>query len=60
MQNSIGLAMWDSAHGSVSETEYGTSALLEIGPVANKTQNPVQIPAVRLAVTSATVIPTVL
>lgn len=58
MQNCIGVAR-DSVHGSVSETEYGISALLEIGPVVNKTQNPVQIPAVLLAVISATVIPTV-
>ena len=45
--------------GVFQETEYGVSALLEIGPVVNKTQSPVQIPAALLAVIPATVIPTV-
>lgn len=49
-----------SVRGSVvSETEFGVSALLEMGPVLNETQSPVQVPAVLLAVIHTTAIPTV-
>lgn len=50
----------DSVYGSVvSEIECGVSALLDIGPVLNKTQSPVQIPGVLLAVIPARATPTV-